>query len=356
MFLTRSARLKVVVSGAGVAAAVVLAGCGGDGGHDMDSMGGDSMSAPASTSTTAPSTSTGATAQFNDADVMFAQMMYPHHAQAVEMAELVQGRTTNPQVIELAAAIKAAQGPEMAQLQQWLQQWGKPAPSADMGSMDHGSDGMSGMMSEQDMTELEAKNGAEFDQAWEPTADPVERARRLVVRAQMGFGSAGATKGKTGFRIDSQRAYGTAQHHWLKFPDGLAAIADRFSGVLVENRPAIEVMRQHDTPQTLHYVDPPYVHSTRVMQAGKAGYYKHEMAFEDHQVLLAALLALRGMVVVSGYRTELYDETLTGWQRVETRARISAGRGGATRTECLWISPAAQHSGHQHGLPLEAIA
>ncbi|UXL30854.1 DNA adenine methylase [Stenotrophomonas maltophilia] len=197
---------------------------------------------------------------------------------------------------------------------------------------------------------------AEFDQAWEPTTDPVERARRLVVRAQMGFGSAGATKGKTGFRIDSQRAYGTAQHHWLKFPDGLAAIADRFSGALVENRPAIEVMRQHDTPQTLHYVDPPYVHSTRVMQAGKAGYYKHEMAFEDHQELLAALLALRGMVVVSGYRTALYDETLTGWQRVETRARISAGRGGATRTECLWISPAAQHSGRQHGLPLEAIA
>src|SRR3546814_20746836 len=54
----------------------------------------------------------------------------------------------------------------MAQLQQWLQQWGKPAPSADMDSMDHGSDGMRGMMSEQDMTELEAKNGAEFDQAW----------------------------------------------------------------------------------------------------------------------------------------------------------------------------------------------
>jgi uncharacterized protein (DUF305 family) len=68
------------------------------------------------------------------------------------MAELVQGRTTNPQIIELAAAIKAAQGPEMAQLQQWLQQWGKPAPSADMDSMDHGSDGMRGMMSEQDMT------------------------------------------------------------------------------------------------------------------------------------------------------------------------------------------------------------
>ena len=168
MFLTRSTRLKVVASAAGVAAAVVLAGCSDDGGHDMDSMGGDSMSSTTSASA-APSPSAEAAAQFNDADVMFAQMMYPHHAQAVEMADLVQGRTTNPQIIELAAAIKSAQGPEMTQLQQWLAQWGKPAPTtgADMGGMDHGgSGGMSGMMSAQDMTDLAAKNGAEFDQAW----------------------------------------------------------------------------------------------------------------------------------------------------------------------------------------------
>jgi uncharacterized protein (DUF305 family) len=165
MVVTRSTRLKVAVSGVGVAAALVLAGCSDDAGHDMDSMGSDSMSAPASTDAT-PSSSADAAAQFNDADVMFAQMMYPHHAQAVEMAELVQGRTTNLQIIGLSAAIKSAQGPEMTQLQQWLQQWGIPAPSADMGSMDHGSGSMSGMMSEQDMTDLEAKSGAEFDQAW----------------------------------------------------------------------------------------------------------------------------------------------------------------------------------------------
>jgi DNA adenine methylase len=190
----------------------------------------------------------------------------------------------------------------------------------------------------------------EFDLAFDESVEPVERARRLVIRAQMGFGSAGATKGKTGFRIDSQRAYGTAQHLWVKYPDGLAAIAERFTGVLIENRPAVEVMQQHDTPQTLHYVDPPYVHSTRVMQTGKAGYYRHEMDVSAHEELLAALLQLRGMVVLSGYRTELYDDTLAGWQRVETTARISAGRGSATRTECLWVSPSAAEAGHQPGL------
>jgi DNA adenine methylase len=115
-------------------------------------------------------------------------------------------------------------------------------------------------------------------------------------------------------------------------------------------------MRQHDGAQTLHYVDPPYVHSTRVMQSGKAGYYRHEMNEGDHQELLDCLRSLRGMVVVSGYRTDLYDAVLQDWRRVETRARISAGRGGTLRTECLWISPSASTSGHQQGLALEHVA
>ncbi|CBA14724.1 DNA adenine methylase [Xanthomonas albilineans] len=195
---------------------------------------------------------------------------------------------------------------------------------------------------------------SEFEIAWHATSDPVERARRLLIRAQMGFGSAGATKGTTGFRIDSQRAYGTAQQLWARFPPSLIDVAKRFTGVLIENRPAIEVMQQHDTPQTLHYVDPPYVHSTRVRAAGKAGYYKHEMSEADHQQLLDCLLSLDGMVMVSGYRTNLYDTTLAGWRRVETRARISGGRGTKIRTECMWISPSCAVSVRQGNLALGA--
>lgn len=197
---------------------------------------------------------------------------------------------------------------------------------------------------------------AEFEQAWESASDPVERARRLLIRAQMGFGSAGATKSSTGFRIDSQRAHGTAQQLWARFPAGIAAIADRFSEVLVENRSAIEVIRQHDSAETLHYLDPPYVHSTRVMQAGTAGYYRHEMTEGDHLQLLDAIQSLQGMVVISGYRSELYDTRLSAWRRLETRSRIAAGRGCALRTECIWISPAACRAMHQQGLPLEGVA
>src|SRR6185312_12073388 len=70
---------------------------------------------------------------------------------------------------------------------------------------------------------------AEFDEAWEPTTEPVERARRIAIRAQMGFGSAGASKGITGFRIDTRRAYGTAQQLWAEYPAAIAAAGERFT-------------------------------------------------------------------------------------------------------------------------------
>ena len=191
---------------------------------------------------------------------------------------------------------------------------------------------------------------AEFDLAWEETDDPIERARRIVIRAQMGFSSAGATKGVTGFRIDTRRAYGTAQHLWLEYPDAVAAAGQRFSGVLIENRPATEVLLQHDAPDTLHFVDPPYVHSTRVRP--RSGGYKHEMTDADHRHLLGVLLDLQGMVIVCGYDSDLYSDMLAGWERFETAARISAGRGAAIRTEVAWINPAcaAALDRRQHSL------
>lgn len=191
---------------------------------------------------------------------------------------------------------------------------------------------------------------AEFEIAWESTENPVERARRTIIRAQMGFGSAGATKGKTGFRIDTKREYGTAQALWAEYPESIAEIGQRLSGVLIENRPAIEVMRAHDTRQTLHYVDPPYMHDTRYLGAKHGRYYRHEMTDVQHTELLTTLLELEGMVVVSGYPCELYDDLLTSWQVHETSARISAGRGTATRTECIWLSPACQRASNQPGL------
>lgn len=190
---------------------------------------------------------------------------------------------------------------------------------------------------------------AEFELAWKPADDPVERARRLVIRAMMGFGSAGATKGCTGFRIDTKREYETAQHTWSMYPDNLAAVGARLSGVLIENRPAIEVILAHDTPETLHYVDPPYLHETRCRVNGKGGArgYRHEMDTEDHVALLDTLKSLRGMVIISGYASPIYDKTFAEWDRRTTMARISAGRGTGIREEVIWLNEACSRMLHK---------
>lgn len=169
-------KISTVVPAAAVILGIALAGCSSE--DPADSTGGMDMGSDTATSEGAesPVESSGVEssgvefndAEFNDADVMFTQMMYPHHAQAVEMANLVEGRTENQAIIDLAAEISAAQAPEMEQMATLLESFGQPAPSADMG-MDMGGmemGGMSGMMSAEDMGALEQASGAEFDQMW----------------------------------------------------------------------------------------------------------------------------------------------------------------------------------------------
>ncbi|EJF5840340.1 DNA adenine methylase, partial [Salmonella enterica] len=178
----------------------------------------------------------------------------------------------------------------------------------------------------------------EFILAYQHSDDPTERARRLVVRATMGFGSAGATKGKTGFRLDTKRNCATAQRIWARYPDNLAAVASRFAGVLVENRDAVQCMKDHDTLSTLHFVDPPYVHDTRV-DVGKNRTYRFEMSGEEHMQLLSELKTLQGAVIVCGYNSELYNDSLPGWLRVTHTTAANGRAGSVQRTECLWIKP-----------------
>lgn len=194
-----------------------------------------------------------------------------------------------------------------------------------------------------ELLELTPYHRDEFEAAWGGgVPDPVERARRLCVRAAMGFGSAGATKGATGFRTDTRRSYGTAQHVWVKYPATLAAIGARFAGVLIENRDALRVMKAHDGPETLHYVDPPYMFRTRVRpgRQGSTRYYRCEMTDDQHADLLDGIKRLAGMVVISGYPCDFYDQTLKGWARDTTSARIAAGRGTGLRNEVVWLNPA----------------
>jgi DNA adenine methylase len=173
---------------------------------------------------------------------------------------------------------------------------------------------------------------SEFAESYEAAECPVERARRLVIRSFMGFGSNGHAR-KTGFRSNSNRSGTTPAHDWINYPDALAGIVERLQGVVIERRDATEVMRTHDAPETVHFVDPPYLPETR----DKGRDYQHEMTVADHEALLSALLGMKGAVLVSGYPSALYDNALASWRRIE---RPSLADGARTRTEVLWINRA----------------
>lgn len=197
----------------------------------------------------------------------------------------------------------------------------------------------------------------EFFAAYEPNLDPVECARRMIIRSLMGFGSTGAMGRSTGFRANSNRSGATPAHDWANYPALLPEIVQRMTGVVIEQLDALNVMRRHDGRETLHYVDPPYVHETRSGGNPHCAKhkYRHEMDDAAHAALLAGLCDLAGMVVLSGYPHPLYDDALAGWRRVE---RVALADGARERTEVLWINPAAaaaldRHAGG-HGAPLFA--
>lgn len=99
----------------------------------------------------------------NPDDVMFAQMMIPHHEQAVVMADLAAGRAEDSQLLTLAAEIKAAQDPEIELMASWLDQWGVPRMSGADAMMSHGSHGMEGMLSDAQLEALASAQGPTFD-------------------------------------------------------------------------------------------------------------------------------------------------------------------------------------------------
>jgi uncharacterized protein (DUF305 family) len=97
------------------------------------------------------------------AEAMFAQMMIPHHEQAVVMAEFAETRAEDAQLEALAAEIKATQQPEIDLMESWLTEWGVARMAGDEAMMMHGGHGMSGMLTDEQLAELENSEGAAFD-------------------------------------------------------------------------------------------------------------------------------------------------------------------------------------------------
>jgi DNA adenine methylase len=175
----------------------------------------------------------------------------------------------------------------------------------------------------------------EYRRAWGPMEglSPLEQARRYYVRSWQARGG-GRTGTPSGWRFQRTRAQGNiAPEAWNRW-EHLVAVAKRLKGVFIECDEALDVIERYDAPGTLFYLDPPYLPTLR--GNGRRA-YRCEVDRAYHRRLLEAVRGLEGMVVLSGYPSPLYDEKLTGWERVERTVRTTDN---GKATEALWLSPA----------------
>lgn len=204
----------------------------------------------------------------------------------------------------------------------------------------------------QRVVELTPWSRAEFYACWE-SADglsDVELCRRLIVRSFQAVGSKRA-RSRNGWRARVDHFSPTDA--WRRWPAEIPSFVERLREVMIEQRPAADVIALYDSRETAFFVDPPYLHATRAW--GHRSIYEHELTVGDHAALLLQLQAVESMVLLAGYRSPLYDETLlpAGWQRFDVRARAQANQ---QRVESLWLNPAALRAMRQPALALAASA
>ncbi len=172
----------------------------------------------------------------------------------------------------------------------------------------------------------------------EPHLSELERARRFYIRArQVRTGLAQtATIGRWANCKNTSRAgMSGVVSRWLGGVEMLPEIADRFLRVQIENRPAADLIRLYDSPTSLFYCDPPYIHGTR----GDSKAYGHEMTDEQHRKLAESLNSVKGMVALSNYDCPLMDELYPSskWHKIVGPSKTNHSTKGK-RIEVLWIN------------------
>jgi len=125
---------------------------------------------------------------------------------------------------------------------------------------------------------------------------------------------------------------------WLSAIDGLPEAHERLQRVVILNQDAVDVIETQDGPNTFFYLDPPYLHETRVTTKD----YEHEMTEVQHSSLLMCLEGIQGKFILSGYRNENYDAMAkcNGWGRIDIEIdnKASSAKTKQKKTECLWMN------------------
>ena len=159
-------------------------------------------------------------------------------------------------------------------------------------------------------------------------ADPVERARRTLVRYHQSFGASNSSKRSW----KNVQTYGGPRcaTMWNCLPERILECCDRLKNAQIESIDAVQLIRRYNDVNSLIYCDPPYLQSLR-----KRNMYAHEMSDEKHIELLESLMASNSMVVISGYDSPLYNEMLSDWNTDEI---VTTAQMGLHRTEKIWFN------------------
>ncbi|RFU38899.1 DUF305 domain-containing protein [Actinomadura logoneensis] len=201
---------RILAVGMAVLLGLGTAACGGDDKKDDKMSGHGGMSMPSSTGTASSQ------AGHNGQDVMFAQMMIPHHRQAVDMAKTVLAKGSDPKVKNLAGRIEKAQAPEIEKMSGWLKAWGQPVPGAGDDSMANMGHGMDGMMSDKQMADYNKASGKDLDRMFLTMMIEHHKGAVTMAQQEQKTGSAAEAKALAADIIKAQQAEITEMNGLLK--------------------------------------------------------------------------------------------------------------------------------------------
>lgn len=168
----------------------------------------------------------------------------------------------------------------------------------------------------------------EFKACYEISADPIEQARRTLVRFHQSFGTSNSSKNSW----RNVQTYGGPRcaTMWNCLPDIILKCCERLKNAQIENIDAVELIRRYDNENTLIYCDPPYLQSLR-----KKNLYAFEMSEEKHIELLTAVKNSKSKIIISGYDNKLYNDALSDWNTEEKKTTIQMG---LHRVEKIWMN------------------
>lgn len=179
----------------------------------------------------------------------------------------------------------------------------------------------------------------EYEDSFHPTDDPVELARRTLIKHWMSQGGTANGRYRSGWRHNGALngvGAGVTQQ-WRNLPERIMSAVERLKDAQIECRPALEVLGRLNHSGVLAYIDPPYLARTRRFKP----MYRQEMLDDTQHIEMLEFLTqdYQGMVMLSAYESDLYDDLLEGWGKYH---QVSQADRGGDRQEVLWLNPAAE--------------